>query len=234
METIRNLFFDVGGTVFDWKNTVKNEITILAQSHNQQVDSDAFAIDWRTSMFKIHGRVRNGNLPWMNADRMHLLALEEMSSRFPLLNSIDKQALVKSTWHNLNVFSGAADAIERLRSKYTVMVLTILNMESIFNSSKRGGVIWDGIFSCELLGYYKPSLQAYEKAIKMMGRLPGETAMVAAHMGDLAAAAEVGMHTVYVKVPEDDHVEEGFAEAGMTTVNFEADNFDAVCEFFKV
>lgn len=234
MDNIRNLFFDVGGTVFDWKNTVKKAIAEMAKNHGQQLDSEAFAIDWRSSMFKIHSKVRAGNLPWMNSDRMHLLALEEMSSRFPLLNEIDKLALVKSTWHNLSVFPGAAEAIARLRSKYTVMVLTILNMESIVMSSKRGGVIWDGIFSCELLGYYKPSLQAYEKAIHLMGRQPEETAMVAAHMGDLAAASQVGMHTVYVQVPEDDHVEEGFSEPVDNAVDFETDGFDRLCDYYKV
>lgn len=234
MKTIRNLFFDVGGTVFDWKNTVKQEIGALAENHGQSLDSEAFAIDWRSTMFKIHSKVRAGNLPWMNSDRMHLLALEEMRSRFSLLDDIDKQALVKTVWHNLNVFPGAAETIERLRSKYAVMVLTILNMESIIKSSKKGGVIWDGIFSCELLGYYKPSLQAYEKAIHLMGHQPEETAMVAAHMGDLTAASKVGMHTVYVKVPEDDHVEEGFSESGESSVTFKADDFDQLCAFFKV
>lgn len=234
MDNIRNLFFDVGGTVFDWKNTVKKEIAALAQKHGQQLDGEAFAIDWRSSMFKIHSNVRAGNLPWMSSDKMHLLALEEMSPRFPLLQVVDRQALVQSTWHNLNVFAGAAEAIARLRSKYTVMVLTILNMESIVMSSKRGGVIWDGIFSCEQLGYYKPSLQAYEKAIHLMGCKPKETAMVAAHMGDLAAASQVGMYTVYVQVPEDDHVEEGFSETGETSIDFEADGFYRLCSYFKV
>lgn len=234
MTTIRNLYFDVGGTVFDWKTTVKNEITTLADTHGHQLDSEAFAVDWRSSMFKIHNKVRNGKLPWMNSDNMHLMALEEMTSRFPLINDIDKEGLIKSTWHKLDVFPGAPEAIERLRSNYTVMVLTILNMESIVASSKQGNVIWDGIFSCDLLGHYKPSLEAYEIAIHKMGRRPEETAMVAAHMGDLAAAAQVGMHTVFVQVPEEDHVGEGFTESEGIEVDYMAADFDSLCSYFGV
>jgi len=234
MNTSKGLFFDVGGTVFDWKNTVKKEIAALAEQQGQQLNSEAFAVDWRATMFRIHSEVRNGNMPWMNSDDMHLLALEHMASRYPLLNDIDKQGLIHTTWHNLKVFEGAAAAIARLRTRYTVMVLTILNMESIVNSSKNGGVIWDAILSCELLGYYKPSLQAYEKAIGLMGFQAGETTMVAAHKGDLAAAAKVGMRTVYVQVPEEDHVEEGFSESAETTVDFEADSFKALCAHFNV
>ena len=164
MEAVKALFFDVGGTVFDWKNTAKAQIEVLARKNNQAVDSDRFAQTWRSEMFTIHTQVRQGNLPWMNSDEMHLQALEKMTTDFPLLDHIDRPTLVASTWHHLNVFAGAAEAINRLRTRYTVVVLTVLNWKSIVSSSKEAGVQWDGILSCEFLGYYKPSLQAYRTA----------------------------------------------------------------------
>ena len=234
MEKIKALFFDVGGTVFDWKNTVKNEIAALAAEHQIELDAEKFAKDWRATMFRIHNEVRNGNLPWMNSDEMDAHALEQLTARYPILGTVDQTGLVRSTWHNLRVFEGAADSIARLRTQYTVSVLTILCMESIVSSSKRGSVIWDAILSCELLGYYKPSLQAYKEAIRIMGFQPQETVMVAAHMGDLASAAQVGMRTVYVQVPEEDHVEEGFSTPDTVKVDYEAAGFNALCEYFNV
>ena len=160
MENVKGLFFDVGGTVFDWKNTARENIQKLADEKGESIDSEVFANEWRGEMFKVHSQVRQGNLPWMTSDNMHLQALANMTSNYPLLNKIDKASLIKSTWHNLKPFIGAPEAIERLRTKYTVVVLTILSWESIVNSSKRARVQWDGILSCEFLGYYKPSLQA--------------------------------------------------------------------------
>jgi 2-haloacid dehalogenase len=234
MENVKGLLFDVGGTVFDWKNTVRGKIQELADAKGQAIDSEAFANDWRGAMFKIHTRVRHGNLPWMNADEMHLRALENMAGQYPLLAAIDRMGLVKSTWHRLQAFAGAAEAIARLRTRYTVVVLTILSWESIVASSKAAGVQWDGILSCEFLGYYKPSLQAYLKGTRLLGLEPAQAMMVAAHEGDLAAAQAAGMHAALIRVPEEDNVVEGFDQPRGSHFDIEADDFEALCNMLHV
>jgi 2-haloacid dehalogenase len=180
-------------------------------------------------MFKVHTQVRQGNLPWMNADDMHLRALANMAADYPLLKEVDNALLVESTWSRLRPFAGAAEAIDRLRTKYTVVVLTILSWENIVNSSKRARVQWDGILSCEFLGYYKPSLQAYLKATRLLGLKPSEAMMVAAHEGDLSAARTAGLHTAYVSVPEEDNMAEGFEEPEVSSFDIEAQDFDGLC-----
>jgi 2-haloacid dehalogenase len=185
-------------------------------------------------MFKIHAQVRQGNLPWLNSDEMHLMALEKLATTYPLLDTVDGNSLVRSTWHHLAVFGGAPEAIERLRTKYTVVVLTILSWESIVGSSKRAGVQWDGILSCEFLGYYKPSLQAYLKAVGLLGLTPSEAMMVAAHEGDLAAAQTAGLHTAHIIVPEEDNVAEGFAPPSETIFDIKAQDFESLCTQLNV
>lgn len=230
MANVKGLFFDVGGTVFDWRNTIREKIQNLASEKRQTIDSEAFANDWRAAMFQVHKRVRQGDLPWMNADEMHVSALDTMTDKYPLLSDIDGEALVKATWHRLKAFAGAQAAIARLRTRYTVVVLTILSWESIVSSSKAAGVQWDGILSCEFLGYYKPSLQSYRKAARLLGLKPDEAMMVAAHEGDLAAARTAGMHTAYVKVPEEDLVSEGFGQSTTSAFDIEAPDFEALCQ----
>lgn len=229
MENVKGLLFDVGGTVFDWKNTARENIQKLADEKGESINSEAFANAWRAEMFKVHTQVRQGNVPWMNADDMHFQALAKMATDYPLLNQIDNASLVESTWHHLKPFSGAPEAIDRLRTKYTVVVLTILSWESIVNSSKRARIQWDGILSCEFLGYYKPSLQAYLKATELLGLKPSEAMMVAAHEGDLAAARTAGLHTAYVNVPEEDNMGEGFEEPDDSNFDIEARDFGELC-----
>lgn len=96
-------------------------------------------------------------------------------------------------------------------------------------SSKRAHVQWDGILSCEFLGYYKPSLQAYLKAAGLLGLKPSEAMMVAAHEGDLAAARAAGLHTAYVNVPEEDNMAEGFEEPDDSNFDIEAGDFEELC-----
>lgn len=230
MKNVKGLFFDVGGTVFDWKNTARENIQRLADEKGDAINSEAFANDWRSEMFKIHTQVRQGNLPWINSDDMHLRALENMAANYPLLASVDHAALVQTTWHHLNVFAGAPEAINRLRNRYTVVVLTILSWESIVSSSKCARVQWDGILSCEFLGSYKPSLQAYLKATRLLGLKPSESMMVAAHDGDLAAAQSAGLHTALVSVPEKDNMSEAFASPAETHFDIEVQDFEALCQ----
>ncbi|MFA7231059.1 MAG: HAD family hydrolase [Victivallaceae bacterium] len=233
MNEVKGLFFDVGGTVFDWKNTAREQIQKFADEQGQAVNSEAFANDWRGEMFKIHTQVRHGNLPWINSDEMHLLALEKLTNSYPLLTTIDRMSLVKSTWHHLKTFAGVSEAINRLRTKYTVVVLTILSWESIVSSSKAAKVQWDGILSCEFLGYYKPSLQAYIKGTSLLGLKPAEAMMVAAHKGDLAAAQSIGMHTAYVNVPEEDNMAD-FGQTSETDFDIEASDFEVLCKKLHV
>jgi len=230
MHEVKALFFDVGGTVFDWKSTAREKIQELAEEKGMALDREAFANDWRSEMMKILTQVRHGNLPWINSDDMHLRALENLINRYPLLNTIDRMSLVTSTWHHLKVFAGAPETITRLRTKYTVVVLTILSWKSIVSSAKAAKVQWDGIISCEFLGYYKPSLQAYLKATSLLGLKPIESMMVAAHKGDLATAQATGMHVAYVGVPEEDNVAEGFGQPRDTHFDIEANNFEELCK----
>jgi 2-haloacid dehalogenase len=229
MENVKGLFFDVGGTVFDWKNTARAKIQELADGNGVKIDSEGFANDWRAEMFKIHTQVRYGNLPWMNSDDMLLRALANLTATYPLLAGIDRSSLVKSTWHHLKTFAGAPEAINRLRTKYTVVVLTVLSWASIVNSSKAAGVQWDGILSCEFLGYYKPSRQSYLKGISLLGIKPAEAMMVAAHEGDLAAAQSAGLHTAHVGVPEEDNIGEGFGQPGDAKFDVMARDFKELC-----
>jgi len=229
MEAVKALFFDVGGTIFDWKNTARQRIEKLASSQAETIDSESFANDWRGEMFKIHNQVRNGNKSWLNSDEMHLQALDVLMHKYPILKKIDRKALVESTWHELKSFDGAVEAIQRLRSQYMVVVLTILNWESIVKSSKSAGVQWDGILSCEFLGYYKPSLQAYLRGVELLGLHPSEAMMVAAHEGDLSAAGDAGLRTALVSVPEEDNLTEGFGQTKESAFDIEAEDFNDLC-----
>jgi 2-haloacid dehalogenase len=109
-----------------------------------------------------------------------------------------------------------------------------LSWQSIVNSSKTAVVQWDGILSCEFLGYYKPSVQAYLKGVHLLGLKPEEAMMVAAHEGDLAAAQIAGLRTAYINVPEKDSVAEGFGETSKTNFDMRAENYEVLCQMLKV
>ena len=202
LSQIRALTFDVGGTVFDWHSTIRDEVNRLASDHRMDVDAPKFANEWRAKMFELLAKVRRGELPWMNADALHRMALDEIAPNQPGFQlSPAQRDNLNTVWHRLRVWPDFPDALERLRSRYTVVVLTVLSWSLVVDSSKHSGLSWDGILSCEFLGHYKPDRAAYEAGVAMLGLEPAQVMMVAAHPGDLRAAAVAGLATAYVPRP---------------------------------
>jgi len=228
------LFFDVGGTIFDWKQSVVNSIARDRGINGELSDDevDRFADRWRAGMFEQCSLVVDGHASWMNSDQMHLEALAKLKNDFAFVRQLDDEnTFVEAVWHNLVPFEGAADALSRLRQHYTILVLTILSLKSIVSSSKRAGLVWDGILSCEFLGYYKPSLQAYITGARYIGVAPEEVMMVAAHESDLIAARRAGLQTAHVKLPfEDDVFKVDNITEDETKFDLKVSSFDELCE----
>lgn len=199
----RALTFDVGGTIFDWHSTIRDEVAAFAASKSVEVDAAEFANDWRRGLFTdVMPKVRSGELPPMNIDGMHRIVLDTLleASDFGEVSEQERREL-NLAWHRLGAWPDAPAAIERLRNRYTVAVLTILSFSLAVDSSKHAGVQWDAIMSCEFLGHYKPAPEAYEAGVRMLGLEPSQVMMVAAHPGDLAAARNAGLGTAYVPRP---------------------------------
>ena len=200
--TIKALTFDVGGTVCDWHATVRDAVRDVAKARGVPVDAARFANDWRQRMLQLVGQVRAGELPWLNADQLHRRALDELLDGSPLAELVEdeREALVH-VWHRLRVWPDAAAAVEQLRRRYTVVVLSILSFSLLVDSSKHAGIAWDGIISCEFIGRYKDDPVAYETGVRWLGLRPEQVLMVAAHPWDLHGARRVGLRTAYVPRP---------------------------------
>ena len=199
---VKVLTWDVGGTVFDWHTGVTTAVAALAGAKGVDVDASAFAIGWRELFFDTLAQVRSGALPRMNADGIHRLTLDTVGDRYPeLALTDDEKDDLTDVWHSLPAWPDANAAIQRLRSKYTVVVLTVMSFGIVVESSKHNGIDWDAIISCEFLEHYKPDIDAYLDGLDLLGIEPKDAMMVAAHKWDLLAAKEAGLATAYVPRP---------------------------------
>lgn len=200
IDRVRALTFDVGGTVFDWQGATQRAVRALAEDRGvDDLDVDAFCLRWRGDMFRRLAEVRSGELPWANADELHRAVLDPLGDDHPALGltDADKDALT-AVWHSMDAWPDFGPALPRLRSRFTVVVLTVLSWSIAVDCSKRNDLWWDGILSCEMLGAYKPDPEAYQRGAELLGCEPDEVMMVASHPGDLRAAMAVGFRTAYV------------------------------------
>ena len=199
LSKIKALTWDVGGTVFDWRGTIQDEVRRIAAERDAIVDVKQFATDWRVWSFDMLARVNRAEIPWTNLDYIHRQVLDDVLKKHSALalTTAERDDLT-DLWHRLRAWPGAADAIHRLKSRYTVTVLTVLSWSIAVDCSKHNGINWDGILSCEFLGHYKGPPNAYNQAIRLLRIQPSEAMMVAAHLQDLKNAKGIGMSSAYI------------------------------------
>jgi len=200
MRRFRALAFDVGGSVFDWKGSISQVLQRLAVAQGVEVDAQQFALEWRRQMFLVLVELRRGKLPDTTAEQILPLALQRVLPGYAQVN-FDDIAIRRllQAWHTMKARKDFPPALARLKEKYMVMVLSILNFSIITDSSKASGITWDGVISCEFLGHYKPEPSAYLEGCARMGFAPAEVCLVAVHPYDLVSAKAVGMGAAFVE-----------------------------------
>ena len=201
---IRALTFDVFGTVVDWRSTVIREGRALGRALGMEVDWAAFADAWRDGYGPAMGRVRSGDLPWKTIDELHRMILDGLLRRFRITGLSDSEKdRLNRVWHRLDPWPDAVEGLARLKAKYVVASLSNGNVALLVNMAKHASLPWDAVLSAELAMRYKPDREVYLKAAELLGLPPGEVMMVAAHKGDLRAAAGAGLRTAFVPRPEE-------------------------------
>ena len=202
--SVRALTFDVFGTVVDWRSSVIREAEALGRAKGLRADWAAFADAWRDGYGPAMNRVRRGDLPWKTIDELHRIILDELLERFGV-EGLDESERVElnRVWHRLAPWPDAVAGIARLKRKYIVASLSNGNVALLVNMAKHAGIPWDAVLSAELAGRYKPDREVYLKAAALLGLEPGAVMMVAAHKGDLRAAAAAGLRTAFVPRPRE-------------------------------
>lgn len=199
---IQALTFDVFGTVVDWRSSIMRDGVRLGKAKGLDVDWAAFADAWRAGYGPAMHRVRQGELPWTKIDDLHRLILDDVLDRFGISNlSEDEKVDLNCVWHRLDPWPDAVGGLLRLKSQFVIATLSNGNVSLLAHMAKYGGLPWDCILSAELAHHYKPDPEAYLTAIHLLSCQPEEVMMVAAHQGDLRAAAKVGMKTAFVVRP---------------------------------
>ncbi|KAB2568911.1 HAD-superfamily hydrolase subfamily IA variant 2 [Lasiodiplodia theobromae] len=161
-----------------------------------------------------------------SVDQHHLDSLQQLLARWQLDGlwtpaQVQRLSLV---WHRLAPWPDSPAGIEALNEKKThaggtssskeesrlaTATLSNGNTALLRDLTAHARLPFAHIFSAEDFAAYKPHPKTYLGAARRLGLRPEECALVAAHLGDLKAAAACGLGTVYVERPaEEDWGEE--------------------------
>ena len=202
LESVKALAFDVFGTVVDWRSSITREGEALGRAKGLTVDWARFADAWRGLYQPMLSRVRNGELPWTKLDDLHRMSLDRLLVDFGVagLGEADIDHLNRA-WHRLDPWPDAVAGLTRLRHRFILATCSNGNVALMVNMARRAGLPWDAILGAEVARHYKPQPEAYRITVDMLGLRPEQCMMVAAHNGDLAAAAGCGLRTAFVPRP---------------------------------
>jgi 2-haloacid dehalogenase len=201
---VKALFFDVFGTLVDWREAVAREAEAALAPRGYALDWLAFADAWRGEYQGAMREVRSGRRAFCKLDVLHRENLDRVLLRFgaAALSEDDRRNL-NLAWHRLDAWPDVPPGMARLKRCYLLAPLSNGNISLMVDLARRNGLPWDAILGAEIAGDYKPKPRVYLAAAEAFDLPADHCMMVAAHSGDLAAAAAAGLRTAHVARPDE-------------------------------
>ena len=121
MHEVKALFFDVFGTLVDWRSSIAREAREILSPLGISLDWEAFADAWRDQYQPAMEEVRTGRLPFSKLDVLHRRNLDVVLKNFAL-EPLDEPTRVNLNlaWHRLDAWPDVTPGLARLRSRFLV------------------------------------------------------------------------------------------------------------------
>ena len=190
---VKALFFDVFGTLVDWRTVDCARGATLLEPRGVALDWPAFADAWRGEYQGAMEEVRAGRIAFCKLDVLHRRNLEIALKRFGVAPPRrGRRAQSQSGVASARRLARRAGRAGRLKREYLLAPVSNGNISLMVDLARRNNLPWDAILGAEIAGDYKPKPKVYLAAAAAFDLAPDACMMVAAHSKDLAAAAALG------------------------------------------
>jgi 2-haloacid dehalogenase len=203
---VKALFFDVFGTLVDWRTGVAREAEAHLKPRGYAIDWLAFADAWRAEYNPGMEEVRSGRIPFSRLDILHRRMLDRILPRFGIKDlPEDVSRSLNLAWHRLDGWPDLTPGLARLGGKFLLAPVSNGNISLMVDLARRNNLRFDAILGAEIAGDYKPKPRVYLSAVEAFALQPNECMMVsaAAHSGDIVGAAAVGLRVASVARPNE-------------------------------
>jgi len=201
---VKALFFDVFGTLVDWRTSIAREAKAVLEPLGHKTDWLSFADAWRDEYQPSMEEVRAGRIPFSKLDVLHRRNLDRILSRLGFTGLSEEVTVhLNRAWHRLDAWADVAPGLHQLKHKFLLAPLSNGNISLMVGLARRNGFPWDAILGAEIAGDYKPKPQVYLAAAEALDLAPAACMMVAAHTNDLSHAAACGLRTAHIARPNE-------------------------------
>ena len=199
LSLVHTLTFDAFGTILDLGGSHAPRLGEFLKSQGSPMTAAELWAQWRYRQ-RIEQYQDNqfytGHFGYLDSSRRALLYVLR-ASKLPFTDA-DVTGIMAG-WQELNPFPDAVPGLERLRTKFKLVVLS--NGENDFLAhlvKNRIRYAFDGVISVQDVGVFKPHPQVYRYAARMLKAEPGELLMVSSNSFDVVGARASGYRAAYV------------------------------------
>ena len=165
--TAKALFFDVFGTLVDWRTSIAREAQAILAPLGYALDWRAFADAWRNEYQPAMDEVRTGRIPFCKLDVLHRHNLDRILPRFGIAGLAEDVARnLNLAWHRLDAWPDVAPGLARLKQRCLIAPVSNGNISLMVDLARRNAFPWDAILGAEIAGDYKPKPQGLSLGLR--------------------------------------------------------------------
>ena len=170
---VKALFFDVFGTLVDWRTSIAREAEIVLKPLGHALDWLAFADAWRGEYQGAMDQVRDGHIPFVKLDVLHRQNLDKVMARSASRRR--KRCCATSISPGTGSMPGPTcrPGLARLKRRLWLAPVSNGNISLMVDLARRNGMPWDAILGSEIAGDYKPKPRVYLRACEAFDLPPG-------------------------------------------------------------
>jgi len=196
--TIKVCMFDQYGTVVDMQGGLTAVAGPFLARKGWTGDPNAFVTWWRRTHFEnsmIDALLQRAHTPYREIGER---AVAHVMERAGIAYTPDEVRWLVGEIEKLKPFPEVPAALDRLRTKYKLVVLSNGDPDMLAAAQAHHGIAFDRVISVAVANAFKPHVATYTKAAELVGVPLDRILFVANHAFDCIGAKSAGMRTAFI------------------------------------
>jgi 2-haloacid dehalogenase len=190
--------FDQYGTVVDMQGGLTAIATPFLKEKGWSGDPGSFVTWWRRTHFEnsmIDALLHREHTPYREIGHR---AVAHVMDRAGIAYTKEEVRYLVGEIEKLKPFPEVPAALERLHTKYRLVVLSNGDPDMLQTAKRYHGIAFDRVISVAEAGSFKPHVATYTKAAELLGLKMDQILFVANHAFDCIGAKSAGMRTAFI------------------------------------
>jgi 2-haloacid dehalogenase len=196
--SVKVCMFDQYGTVVDMQGGLTAIATPFLKAKGWSGDPDSFVTWWRRTHFEnsmIDALLHREHTSYREIGHR---AVAHVMDRAGIKYTKEDVRYLVGAIERLKPFPEVPAALERLHTKYKLVVLSNGDSDMLETAKQYHGIAFDRVISVAEAGSFKPHVATYTKAAELLGLSMEQILFVANHAFDCIGAKSAGMRTAFI------------------------------------